>query len=275
MKLVKQLLITMAISGVLFCQSLSAQQAPSAASAQTHSGTAKTVSSLDQENTWHIDLSPYLWFSGAHGRVGALEHDVSVHASPGDLLEHFDMGLMGAAEARYNRFVLNGNLQWLRISDNQPLPIPTPTTIFSDVRVGQLVWTSKVGYRLVDHESVKLDANLGVRFWHLGQTLNFNPSPDGFSFNGSHNWADILVGGRIVVPAGKKAEITLVGDVGGWNATSKLDYAFTTLLGYKVSSRWTLLAGYGYQFVDYRPGPSSVFNVVASGALVGLTYHLK
>lgn len=273
MNSLKDLLIAAAILGLFFGQTSNAQQQPSLGQAQAQRA-ASASSSLDAEDTWHIDLSPYLWFSGAHGRVGALGRDVSIHASPGDLLEHFDMGLMGAAEARYNRFVLNGNLQWLRISDNQPLPIPAPTTIFSDLRVGQLVWTSKLGYRLVDREAVKMDANLGVRFWHLGQTLNFNPSP-GFSFNGSQNWADILVGGRILVPAGKKAEITLAGDVGGWNATSKLDYAFTTLLGYKVSSRWTLLAGYAYQFVDYRPGPSSAFNVVASGALVGMTYHLK
>jgi hypothetical protein len=63
--------------------------------------------------------------------------------------------------------------------------------------------------------------------------------------------------------------------VGGWNATSKLDYQFVALLGYKLSPKWTLQAGYRYLFVDYRPGCSSVLNLVTSGALIGATYRIK
>src|SRR5215472_12752113 len=65
------------------------------------------------EAGWHVDLTPYLWFAGAHGTVGVLGRTASVHASPGDLLSHFDIGIMGAAEARYNRFVINGDLFWI------------------------------------------------------------------------------------------------------------------------------------------------------------------
>jgi hypothetical protein len=116
---------------------------------------------------------------------------------------------------------------------------------------------------------------VGARFWHVGQKLNFNPSLLGLNFNGSQNWADIVIGGRVRLPAGKKASIELLGDVGGWNATAKLDYQFAALLGYKVCSKWTLGAGYRYLFIDYRPGNSSVVNVVTSGALLGATYRFR
>lgn len=69
--------------------------------------------------------------------------------------------------------------------------------------------------------------------------------------------------------------IDLLGDVGGWNATAKLDYQFAALLGYKVSPKWTLRAGYRYLFVDYRPGNFSVINVVTSGAVLGATFNFK
>jgi hypothetical protein len=155
------------------------------------------------------------------------------------------------------------------------VPFAGLDAISADARAGELVWTSKLGYRLMDYKKLKADANLGVRFWHLEQTLNFNPSLLGLSFNGSQNWADIVIGGRVQLPMGKKAEINLLGDVGGWNATAKLDYQFAAVLGYKVGTNWTLLAGYRYLYVDYLSRNSSVFNMITSGALLGVAYRLK
>ena len=103
---------------------------------------------------FHFSLSPYLWFAGAHGTVGALGRDVSIHASPGDLLSHFNFGLMGTAEASYNRLVLNGDLLWIRLSDDKALPFPGLGAVSADARVGQFVWTSKFGYRLINGDSM-------------------------------------------------------------------------------------------------------------------------
>lgn len=222
-------------------------------------------------------MSPYLWFAGAHGTVGALGRDASMHASAGDLLSHFDFGLMGAGEAQYHRFVLNGDMLWTRLSDSRAVPFPGLGAVSADVRVGQFVWTSKFGYRLIDSDHFKVDANAGVRYWHLGQRLSFNPSVPGNDFNFSQNWADVLVGGRIQLPVGtgEKAVVNLVGDVGGWDATAKLDYQFAALLGYKICPKGTLQAGYRYLFVDYRPSNLSVYNAVTAGPLLGFTYSFK
>lgn len=274
--LIAVVMMVTAALGLMFCQQVSAQEKPSATDTQTETlSSGKMPDPANEDVGWHFDISPYLWFAGAHGTAGARGRDVSIHASPGDLLSHFDIGLMGTAEARYKRFLLDGDLLWIRVSDSHALPFPGLGAVSADARLGELVWTSKVGYRVIDHKKVKADANLGVRFWHLGQKLNFNPSLLGLSFNNSQNWGDIVIGGRVQIPVGKKVVIDLLGDVGGWNATAKLDYQFATLLGYKLSSRWTLGGGYRYLFVDYRGGNASVFNLVTSGALIGATYRLK
>jgi hypothetical protein len=57
--------------------------------------TGPSNSGPNDDTGCHFDLSPYLWFAGAHGVVGALDHDLGFHASPGDLLSHIDIGLMG------------------------------------------------------------------------------------------------------------------------------------------------------------------------------------
>jgi len=62
------------------------------------------------------------------------------------------------------------------------------------------------------------------------------------------------VGGRIELIPAPKVLVTILGDVGGWDAGSRLDYHVACLLGYKVKRRWTLQAGYRYLSVDYRSG---------------------
>ena len=102
---------------------------------------------------------------------------------------------------------------------------------------GELVWTSKIGYRTVDHREIEAGGNAGVRFWHLGRKLSFNPSRLGLNFTGSQTWADIVLGGRVQLPMGDKAAFELLGDVGGWNAPAKQDYPFAAVLGYKIRGR--------------------------------------
>jgi hypothetical protein len=240
------------------------------------SSTNSTAPSSPETNAagWHFELSPYLWFAGTHGTVGALGRTASVHASAWDLLQHFNFGLMGGAEARHNRFLLTGDMLWIRLSDNAALPFPGLAATSVDVRVGQFLWTSKVGYRLIDRERFKADANVGSRYWHLGQKLNLNPSTFGLNITASQSWADIVVGGRIVVPLGPKLSLTALGDVGGWNATAKLDYQIAGLVNFNLSPRWTLSAGYRYLFVDYRSG-ANLYNMVTDGAVLGVTYRFK
>ena len=266
-------MVTMVL--LLLSRTLRAQQPPTSADAQLQSpdsSSQKTAGSND--SGWNFSLSPYLWFPGEHGTVGAFARNVSIHLSPGDLLSHFDIGLMGAAEARYKRFVLNGDIVWVRLSGGTTFPAPGLGAISAGATVGEFIWTSKGGYRVIDRKKIKADANVGVRYWHLGEKLDFNPSTLGINFNGSQNWADILVGGRVQFPLGEKVVIDAIGDVGGWNATAKLDYEFAPVLGYKLTRKWTLEAGYRYLSVDYRTG-RGVLDTITSGAVIGATFNFK
>ncbi len=274
MKSLRKSLIIAGTLGLLIGKVSSAQEKLSVAEPQTPSSASGTTSSAADTGS-HFALSPYLWFAGAHGTIGAFGRNASIHASPGDLLSHFNFGLMGAAEFRRKHFLLNGDLLWIRLSDSRALPFPALGSTSADVRVGQFVWTSKVGYRLIDRPKLKGDANLGVRFWHLGDKINFNPSLLGRNISSSQTWADIIIGGRVQLPLGEKVVVDLLGDVGGWNATAKLDYQFAGVLGYKIHPKWTLGAGYRYLFVDYHGGNAFVYDVVTSGAVIGATYQFK
>lgn len=233
----------------------------------SNSGQSKSTSG---DANWHISSSPYLWLPGVHGTAGAAGRQVSVHATPGDLLSNFKFGLMGAVDFRYKLVVIPVDMMWVRLEDDHPIPLEEVTS--AKFTGGEFLLTPKIGYRFIDEEKIKITGSTGFRYWHLGQSVKFNPIS--LSFSDSQNWVAPLVGGRIELAPAAKAVITILGDVGGWGAGSQLEYQVAGLLGYKIKPKWTLQAGYRYLSVDYRSG-GFLFNVVTSGAIAGVTINLK
>jgi hypothetical protein len=232
--------------------------------------------SSSQDNGWHFSVSPYLWFPALRGTLGVRGHDLIADASAIDLISHFRFGLMGAVEARHKRLLLPLDLVWVRLGDDKALPFPNLEVNTASVKINQLILAPKVGYRLLDHEKFKADALAGFRFWHLGENLRFSPSRTGLNFSGSQDWVDPVVGGRIQLALSSKIVATVLGDVGGWGATSQLEYQIVGLLGYRIKPNVTLQAGYRYLNVDYRTnGGLTVVNVTMPGIMVGATINLK
>ena len=196
---------------LLFCRPAQAADPLPAASPQAQTTTAPSTGTPTpaKESNWHFAVTPYLWLAGVHGTVGAFDRDISVHASIGEVLSHFDFGLMGTAEARYKRVVLPLDLIWIRLEDSKSVPYPGLHATSADAKFNEFLLTPKVGYRVVDREKLKIDGVTGFRFWHLGTNLHFNPSLLGLNFSRSDNWVDPLVGwtdrgGSFASPGGQR-----------------------------------------------------------------------
>jgi hypothetical protein len=240
--------------------------------------TGGPIAGASQDDQWHLSVSPYLWFPGVHGTVGVLGRDAGFSASPTDLLSHFRFGVMGAVEARRNRLLANIDLMWIRLSDNRARPFPPGLLATSaDLKATEFILTPKIGFRLLNGKKLTADFLTGIRYWHFGETLNFNPSLLGLNFSKSQNWVDPLVGGRIEAGLSRKTVFTMAGDVGGWGTGSQLEYQVVGLLGYKLKPAMTLQAGYRYLYFDYeRARRAAAFVTTAtSGVVFGVTLNLK
>jgi hypothetical protein len=247
------------------------------ASAQTQSGTKPTSPQPSDPSTaegWHVQVAPYLWFAGVHGTVGALGHDTSVHASFGDIFNYFNIGLMGAAEFRYNRIVMPVDFLWMKLSDDKSLPIEEAADTIK-AKMTETLLTPKIGYRVINQERVKVDALVGFRYWHLGTDLSLQPTQPGGSFSDSANWVDAVGGAKIELGLSPKVSVIVLGDAGGGAANS--DYQVVGALGYKISRRWVLLSGYRYLSVNYRPSGNAqfIYNVNMPGLVIGATFNIK
>ncbi|MGB0123446.1 MAG: hypothetical protein WA419_22500 [Silvibacterium sp.] len=228
------------------------------------------------DNDWHFAITPYIWFAGLHGTVGALGYDSSVHASFGDVFEYLNIGLMGAVEARKGRILLPVDFMWMKLSDDKGLPAsPFPGVTSVKVKVYQSLLTPKVGYRLVDHEKLKVDGTFGIRYFHLGENLSLQPSGLLSNRSQSANWVDVVAGGRLTMPVSPKAAILVLGDAGAGGAN--LDYQVAGVLSYRVKPKIILQGGWRYLYVNYRPnsGVSFVYDMATSGVVLGATFNVK
>jgi hypothetical protein len=235
--------------------------------------TTTTVTATSDDN-WHLVIAPYLWLPGVHGTLGALGRDVTIDASPSDLLSHFRFGLMGSVDPSYKRLVLPLDLMWIRLGDDKALPFPNLEATTANIEATELIVTPKIGLRIVNQEKLKIDALTGFRYWHFGETMNFTPSTLGLNFSSSQNWVDPLVGGRIVMSLSPKAEVTIAGDVGGWGTEAQLDYQVVGMLGYRIKPNLALQVGYRYLDVNYRSA-GTIVDFVTDGALIGVSINLK
>jgi hypothetical protein len=98
-----------AVKLTLLIAALSTRLLVPIACAQTQTPTKATApepKDLDSDEGWHVGFTPYIWFAGIHGTVGALNHDASVHATFGDIFNYLNIGLMGVVEPRYDRIVM-------------------------------------------------------------------------------------------------------------------------------------------------------------------------
>ena len=85
------------------------------------------------DDGWHFVVAPYLWIPWMYGTVGALDREVHVYATPGEIFSHFRFGLMGFVEADHKRIVLPLDMVWARFGEDKALPLPNvPSPNFSD-----------------------------------------------------------------------------------------------------------------------------------------------
>ena len=236
-----------------------------------------TTGGAAQDDQWHLSVSPYLYLAGVHGTVGAFGRDVGFKASIGDLLSHFRLGAMGSVDVRRNRFLTGVDLMYMRLGDNQALPFPNLPATTANLTANVVILTPKVGLRLINQPKLKADFLTGIRYWYFGENLNFTPSRLGLNFSKSQNWVDPLVGGRIVADLSPKIVTTVAGDVGGWGTGSQLEYQVVGALGYKLTPKLILQAGYRYLYFDYLKGgrAGTVVNTALSGIVLGVTMNLK
>jgi hypothetical protein len=230
------------------------------------------------EAEWRANATFYLFFPGVHGNLNAYGYDVGFKASPGDLLSHANLALMGLVGAQYKRLVVISDLIWSPLTGERTKVfdrLPNAPSLSAEVKYTQVMFSPEVGYRAIDHKKVTIDGLAGFRYWHQGTTLTLTPQPSSFTNNyKSKDWVDPVLGARIQVPLSPKLLATIWGDAGGFDAGAKLDYQIIGALTYQFKPKWAFGAAWRYLYVDYGSTDFST-QTAQSGIAIAVTYRLK
>jgi hypothetical protein len=170
---------------------------------------------------------------------------ISVDATFADILDNFDFGFMGAAEARYGRFGILTDVMYVKLSADAP----TPFGILADgVDVTSETFSMLVAgsYRLLESDQGHLDVLGGGRLWYVNTEVDLvNPIVPAPTFEGGDTWVDPIIGvqGR----ANLTPEVFLTGwaMIGGFGAASELTWDLMGGAGMPSTSAGRSLAGIG------------------------------
>ncbi|SDA92756.1 hypothetical protein [Mesorhizobium qingshengii] len=220
---------------------------------------------------WTFTVAPYGWLAGLNGTVGQFGMPpVDVDVSFGDILKKFDIGFMGAGEARYDRFGIAMDLLYLKVSTSANTPLGVLAD-HVDVTSKTLTAFAAAEYRLAETDNMSFDVLGGARVWSLKTELDPVGGPaDPLSFTDTASWVDPIVGAKARVGLSNNFYLTGWGMIGGFGVGSKLTWDVMGAVGYNVSDSVSLIGGWRALSVDYEHG-ASVFDVVMSGPILGAT----
>ena len=246
-----------------------AQAQPLPAATATPSSLVSPAPSIDDDTHWHFVSLSYLWLPGISGTVGAKGYISRVAVSPSDILQHFNIGLMGSFEPQYKRWSLPLDFVWVKLSDDKAFVRLPGYSAKATVKEG--IFTQKVNYLVLNGKVVQIRATAGVRGWYVSENLALTPpTPPSFSAGTSQGWADVVGGANIVVPFSPKIAVFITGDAGGGGAN--VDYQVASFINYQIKPKWGIGAGYRYLDVNYRNSNQNVLDIHTSGIALTLLF---
>lgn len=212
--------------------------------------------------------SAYLWATGLEGRLRTLPPLPAAKVSIGfdEVMKHFDGGIMGAGELKYDRWLVFFDVLASKISPNKTIfPAGYPAGVKVDS--GSFVGLAAGGYRLIDDPAYSLDAFAGVRGFAMKNTLRVQLMPATLKLAESEQWADGVVGARLKVNLTKSLYATTIGFVG--KGGSRYEWDVFGGLGYAFTDKISAFAGYRAMKVDYRSG-NFIYNALQQGPVLGV-----
>ncbi|HEY4648196.1 MAG TPA: hypothetical protein VIG95_03780, partial [Gemmatimonadales bacterium] len=97
------------LAGGLFAAVVLSQ--PTSAEAQDN----RVPDAQGETPAWRFTFTPYLWGAGLTGQVGVGGRSSDVDIDVGDVIDDFDIGVMGLVEARKNSWVLSADVFFVNL----------------------------------------------------------------------------------------------------------------------------------------------------------------
>ncbi len=220
-------------------------------------------------------LTPYLWIAGIGGTISTPRQDApdqSIDVSFRDTLSDLSgFAFMGAAEMRYGRFILIGDVMTLTVESD----VTTRGVLFSGgtARVSTTTGTVLTMLRAFDNGTHAFDMGFGLRPWRVSARLSLDAGAlPGRSLKPTLNWTDPVFAIRYATRFDENWGAAVAGDIGGFGAGSELIWQLIGTVDYRINDWITMRAGYRHlQMETSRRGTE--LDISLSGPIIGTTFR--
>ena len=222
------------------------------------------------EARWQFGGAAYVWAASIEGTtgVGGLP-PVDVDASFSDIVDNLDFAFMGVGEARYDRYGIFTDLIYTKLSAGGTgsagvAKLSVENEMFIATLMGE--------YRIVEQGNTTVDLMAGGRLWYVGVDLDVKIASgdykEGASLSSNETWVDPMIGAKARLQGASPWYLTAWGMIGGFGVSSDFTWDVFGGVGYELSDRWSLIAGYRGLGVDYESGDFK-FDIVQHGPIFG------
>lgn len=239
-----------------------------ASAADIYTPLAPETKVLQTESGWTFSVMPYVWAAGLSGETSQFGlPTIDLDWSFNNILDHLDVAAMAMAEARYDRYSVFVDLQYLKLSNDTGTPrgiIASTVSLSTETFAGLI----GAGYTVLESSAGNLDLVGGVKIWHVDTDISFSGGLlDGFSRSDGATWADGMVGLRGNYSITPNIYLTGWGFVGTGQAD--IDWDVAGGVGYQFNDRISALVAYRAAGVDYSDD-GFIFDAVQQGPMLGL-----
>jgi hypothetical protein len=226
-----------------------------------------------EDNRWDYLLAVYSPMMGLEGTVGVAPIIGSVDVPFSDILDQLDGGVFTSFEARGNRWSVNGDIFWLKLSSSSN---PTPNS-YIGVKQEQFMSTLTTGYELYEDENTLFDIFGGLALTSLSVDLDLTTfpvlrAPVIRTSSGSETWVDPIVGIRVRHKLSEHWGVFATGAYGGFDVGAEEYWQFIAGISYRLTEHSSIALAYRGIGTDYTDG-GFVYNTKSFGPNLGIVFN--
>jgi len=239
------------------------------------------------KSEWSVIVSPYLWAASLKGEGALRGIPVNVDVPFGDIVKDLDLGLMGVIEVTNGKFGAFVNGEYVDVTSDKTFRSKRPVLDEFELNVGAGTTTTIVGagayYRIYEAALGGDTVNgaprmfsfaplAGLRWTRLEGDLSVEvPNVAYREVSDSVQWVDPFVGARVDIDLSPRWNLTVEGDVGGFDVGSRISLNGQAYLGYRTTllgheTMWRV--GYRALYQDYSKGGFD-WDVTQHGPVIG------
>jgi len=239
-------------------------------------GQSETYYPLGDPGQWNVAVTPYVWVPWASGQIESayLSRDFNVPAS--DILSNLEGAFMVNAEVSKGKFFAETNYLYTSLAAEPVVSASeggnVSITVSPELKMN--VAGLILGMRFRISETLDVDPYIGFRYNHISTKFDLEGVSFGTSVSETNEFWDPLLGFRVHYFLHPKWYLMLKTDIGGVGVGSDFSWTGTLNLGYTLSPRLDLMAGFSGYGTDFskenRAGNTTGLNTNMYGFNLGM-----